>query len=130
MKRIVIILLAIMCGVAFSDGYAKKPKTTQKQAIVVSEQQSQEKAAEEMAMPCSKEAQSDDKYYKALGISQNELGSQEAIVNATRNAQIELAQIAGENIDSDKVEIVCRKVMLEPEGTWRAFVAIRYPKSK
>lgn len=169
MKRIVVTLLAIVCGVAFSDGFAKKP-AKKKQKVEVQEKldslanekmrqdslrmaeelealeeelrlekeirsanqkgKPREIKEEEILLPCQDEAQSNDEYFGAFGMSENEITANDAILRATLDAQMELAKIVGEDIDSNLIEMVCRQLVREHYGTWSAFVAIRIPKNK
>jgi len=170
MKRIVVILLAIVCGVAFSNGFAKKPTKRQKieeQAIqdslalveqnrereldlmkkelealeeelrVTKERRSANQKGkpleieeEEILLPCQEEAKSNDEYFGAFGMSENEMSANYAISRATLDAQKNLARMVGEDIDSNLIEMVCRQLARESDGTWAVFVAIRYPKNK
>ncbi len=166
MKRIVVILLAIVCGVAFSNGFAKKPTKKQKveeQAIQDSlalveqnmvrelelkkqelealkaklqsekeqlENERREAMAEEVVIPCSKEAESNDEYFGAFGMGENAMTANDAISRATINAQKDLARMVGEDIDSNLIEMVCRQLARDRYGNWMAYVAIRYPKNK
>ncbi|MBQ4507316.1 MAG: hypothetical protein II970_00230 [Paludibacteraceae bacterium] len=169
MKRILILVLAIICGVSFSDNFAKKPKkkvaAQDEQAVLDSlhkaeirrleleMQQEEEKhgaALEEMKkavmnaamekeedeelknllIPCTEEAQSDEEYYGALGISREEINSSSAIMSAIIQAQIELAKLVGEDLETDMIEMRCRQVAVTHKGTAVAYVALRYPKNK
>lgn len=85
---------------------------------------------EEFVIPCQEEAQSTEEYFAALGISENDMRAQDAIMKATRNAQLELLKLIGENeMAVEKMEQVCRQVYRDSKGTWNAFVALRYPKN-
>lgn len=84
---------------------------------------------EKFVTPCQEEAQSTEEYFAALGISENEIMAQEAIMKATRNAQLELLILMGKDeLAVEKMEQVCRKVFRDSFGTWNAYVALRYPK--
>lgn len=167
MKRIVVILLAIVCGVAFSDGFAKKPTKRQKieeQAIQDSlalveqnrereldlmkkelealeaklqNEEEQNRArlenerkatmTEEMVMPCSKEAQSDDEYYGVLGKGNGHSMSL-AMIDATQKAQLELIKLVGEELIDYKIDKVCQVYYQDKYGVFNVYVALRYPK--
>ena len=169
MKRIVVILLAIVCGVAFSDGFAKKPtkKKVEEQAVqdslaLVEQNRKREldlmkkeldaleeelrlekeirsanlkgKPLEieevEILLPCQEEAQSNDEYFGAFGMSENEITANDAISIATIYAKMELEKIVGDDINSNLIEVVCRQRARNSDGTWAAFVALRIPKNK
>ena len=85
---------------------------------------------EEFVIPCQEEAQSTEEYFAALGISENEIGASEAIMKATRNAQLELLKLISENeMAVEKMEQVCHQVFRDSKGTWNAYVALRYSKN-
>lgn len=174
MKRIVVFVLALVCGVVCSNGFAKKPAkqqpTTEEQAIQDSlafveqngkqeldlqrklellnelealeaklqneEEQhtarleSERKAAmveEEIAIPCSKESQSDDEYYGVLGKGTGHSMSH-AMIDATQKAQIELLKVVGDELIDYKIEKVCQIYYQDKYGMFNVYVALRYPK--
>ena len=174
MKRLIVIALAIVCGVACSESFAKKPKKaelkeTQKEelrnqegkefreiqeqiyldSIKLAEKKRELEAEierlkmeysrseakgplpvyEEIELPCQEEAISTDEYYGALGISEGEPNAQYAITKATTNAQIELFNIVGEDINVDEAMMVCRQVYRDSYGTWNAYIALRLSKT-
>lgn len=86
-------------------------------------------AEEEVVVPCSKEAQSDDEYYGALGKGEGHNMSL-AMIDATQKAQFELLKLVGEELVDDKVEKVCQIYYQDKFGMFNVFVALRYPKQK
>lgn len=173
MKRILVIALAIVCGVAFSNSFAKKPT---KQKLTLEEQTVQDnisrqglqeqqkldslrlaeklkqlelemqmeeerhqaaleekrKAAmeeEEMAVPCAKDAKSDDEYYGVLGIGKGHNMSA-AMIDATQKAQIELLKLVGEELIDYKIDKVCQIYYQDKYGVFNVYVALKYPKMK
>lgn len=160
MKRILIVVLAIVCGVTFSDSFAKKP--TKQKLTALQEQQrldslrmaeklkqlelemqldeerhraeleEKRKAAieeEEIAMPCSKEAKSDEEYYGVLGIGKGHSMSS-AMIDATQKAQFELLKLVGEELKESQIDKVCQVYYQDRHGEFNVYVALKYPKAK
>lgn len=164
MKRIIILTLAIICGVAFSESFAKKPK---KVDLKDSEQAERDKAEreldslksalslyqemlelekermelerekailkqrlqQEMEIPCQEEANGDENYYGALGISEGQMNGSIANRKAIQDALRQIAtQIGDETIELNDYEVRCRQVFQDIYGKFRAYVAIRVPK--
>lgn len=133
MRKILILTLAIVYGVAFSNGWAKRPKKNQPtQEVTSSERDSVMKALEdamkrdednfraqlealkektqsaqkeiEMDFPCAKDAVSDEEYYATFGISKAMPNQRYALQDAIRNAQQKIVNlISNENAVVDIV---------------------------
>ena len=159
MKRILILVLAIICGVSFSDSFAKKPKkkvaAQDEQAILDSlhkaeirrlelemqQEEERRRAAleeqkkavmemeEEMPVPCSQEAKSDDEYYGVLGIGEGHSMSN-AMIDAIQKAQLELIKLVGEELETNKIDKVCQIYFQNKYGVFNVYVALKYPKKK
>lgn len=158
MKRILIVVLVIVCGVAFSDSFAKKP--TKQKPTALQEQQrldslrmaeklrqlelemqmeeeqhraimeEKRKAAmeeEEIAMPCSKDANSDDEYYGVLGIGKGHSMSS-AMIDATQKAQFELIKLVGGELEEYKIDKVCQVYYQDKYGVFNVYVALNTRK--
>ena len=96
-----------------------------------SQMEAERERTEEMSMPCQEEAQSNEEYYAAWGMSDHEMNAPMALQKAMVNAQMELAkQIGGENVEMKDVEIVCRTTSRDIYGNHIAYVAIRMHKKK
>ncbi len=122
MKKILILTLVIACGVAFSDGWAKRPKKNQPaQELISAERDSAlqalkdemkrdednfraqlealkeeiQSAQEEMKtdFPCAKEAVSDEEYFAAFGVSKAMPNQRYALQDAIRNAQQKIVDL-------------------------------------
>ena len=173
MKKLVIIAFAIVCGVAFSESFAKKPKKEKMADAEIeakldslratrendgplricpardSVRKELERALdslrmvqemtrpkpmplvdyEEMELPCQEEAISTDEYYGAWAVSDGQPNESFAVQEAMLKAQSELAkQIGGEDVVLENVAVVCRMIMRDKYGNYKAYVAIRMPR--
>ena len=147
MKRVLVIALAIICGIACSDCFAKKPKKVSKDFEDSSKSERSEvtryeetkddgrvraeleKKMAEFGFPCQEEAKSTDEYYAAFGASREQRDPNHAFQDATRNAKMDLAkQLGGGEVTLDVVEIICKKLSRTESGGYKAYVAIKMPK--
>lgn len=158
MKRVFVIALAIVFGMACSDCFAKKSKKQEVDPLqayrdsvaMVEELQKLEeemrikkekkKAAleelnrsltdeMEMLIPCQEEAQSTDEYYGALGIYEGP-SVNVAMMRAMQNAQMALSAMVGEGFEDSYVENACQIMQRDPRGNYVVYIALRYPKNK
>lgn len=136
MKNITFLVMVLLCGITFSNGIANEP---QKQAVdqlqiykdsllwYKQRLAELEREAKPHSMPCMKFLTDEDNYI-ALGISDGEFDSQEAMRVARSRAQSDLAQQVGDNIEMNKVDQVCREVTRDVYGNWVVYIALKYPK--
>ena len=155
MKKIFILTLAIVCGVAFSDGWAKRPKKNQptqeltaaEKDSVIRERQKEEARArlealkeeiqstqEEMKtdFPCMEEAVSNDEYFAAWGEGTS-MSNLSATMRAQHNAIFKLSSILSQNgYSTDSIpdpEIICRTINRDIDGNVICYIAIKVNKS-
>lgn len=149
MKRLIVIALAIVCGMAYSKSLAQtssalslyyelmkleeekaqleKAKTEQEKALSDSVQQA---AEEKVTFPCQDAVQNDDDYYYAWGKGKSKDQGM-AIQSAFRRAQNSLfRQIGEEYVELNETEHVCQMIQRDENGFFIAYVTIRMSKNK
>lgn len=136
MKKITFLVMALLCGITFSNCIANEPQKQDvdqlqiyKDSLLWYKQRlaELEREAKPPSMPCMTFLTDDDNYF-ALGISDGEFDSQEAMRVAMSRAQSDLAQQVGDNIETNKVYQVCREVTRDVYGNWVVYIALKYPK--
>lgn len=133
MRKILFLTLVIICGVAFSDGWAKRPKKNQqKQEDEINAWKENiplrtGPALHRVFFPCAEEAVSNDEYF-ATYVEEVGRTMQEAMQRAQIVAIRDIQSKGYSNVSD--MQIACQQISQDSNGEYTCYMAVHVPIKK